>query len=185
MKILTSDPEQLIKQVFDTHFFSLAFSATRYVKEYAIAEDIVQDVFVKLWQNIDELKHIEDLKGYLFKAVKNSSLNYIRHLNVKQKFDANSEATHSVFEKSVEDCKIDEETNNKIHQAVSKLPDHWREAFVLSKYENLKYHEIARKMNISEKTVEKYISKSLQFLRFELKDLLLIGILLLRILNIK
>ena len=73
-----------------------------------------------------------------------------------------------------EDFIRKEEIYNKIHQAVDKLPDKWREAFVLSKYEKLKYYEIAEKMKISDKTVEKYISKALMFLRSELKLLMVI-----------
>lgn len=185
MKLPSSDPAQLIKHLFDEYFHHLVLSVMRYVNDYDRAEDIVQDVFVKVWQNFDELREIEDLKAYLFKAVKNSSLNYLRHIKVKQKFIVSSEDLYSTFEKSAEDFKIDEETNNRIHKAVAKLPDHWREAFVLSKYDNLKYHEIAREMNISQKTVEKYISKSLLFLRNELKDLLLLGIFIFKFLFIK
>jgi len=180
MKLTLSDPEQLLKQYFDAHFNQLVLSAIRYVNDYNKAQDIVQDVFVKVWQNIDDLKQVDDMKAYLFKAVKNSCLNYIRDSKVKQKFIAVSDDLHASFEKSAEENKIDDETNNRIHKAVSKLPDHWREAFVLSKYDNLKYHEIARELNISQKTVEKYISKSLQLLRHELKDLLLLGIIALK-----
>jgi RNA polymerase sigma-70 factor, ECF subfamily len=178
MKFLSSDPEQSIRRLFDAHFHLLVLSAFRYINDYDQAEDIVQDVFVKVWQNFDDLKQVEDLKAYLFKAVKNSSLNYLRHLKVKQKFSINSEELLTAFGKSPEECKTDEETRNRIHQAVNKLPDPWREAFVLSKYDDLKYHEIAREMDISQKTVEKYISKALQFLRHELKDLLLVGFLI-------
>jgi RNA polymerase sigma-70 factor (ECF subfamily) len=181
MKLSLSDPEQFVKLLFDEYFHHLVLSSLRYVNDYHKAEDIVQDVFVKVWQNFDELKQIGDLKSYLYKAVKNSSLNYIRHLKVEQKFTINSEDLHSSSEKSTEDYKIDEETHNRIHKAVNKLPAHWREAFVLSKYDNLKYHEIAREMNISPKTVEKYISKALQFLRCELKDLLLTCIFILKL----
>jgi RNA polymerase sigma-70 factor (ECF subfamily) len=182
MILPSSDSERLIKHYFDEHFHHLVLSALRYVNDYDKAEDIVQDIFVKVWQNFDELKKIEDLKAYLFKAVKNSSLNYLRHIKVNQKFIVNAGDLHSSFEKSAEEYKIEEETRIRILKAVSKLPDHWREAFVLSKYDSLKYHEIAREMNISQKTVEKYISKSLQFLRHELKDLLLLGIFILEFL---
>lgn len=178
----SSDTEQAIKQLFDAHFHQLVLSSFRYVNDYNQAEDIVQDVYVKVWQSFDELKQIENFKTYLFKAVKNSSLNYLRHIKVREKFNIHAEDTHSAFEKSPEECKTDEETQNKIHAAVNKLPHHWKEAFVLSKYDNLKYHEIASELNISQKTVEKYISKSLQFLRHELKDLLLLGFLVMGLL---
>jgi RNA polymerase sigma-70 factor, ECF subfamily len=185
MKLPSTDPAQLIKHLFDEHFHHLVLSAIGYVNNYSIAEDIVQDVFVKVWQNIDELKQIEDLKAYLFKAVKNSSLNYLRQLNIKQKSIVSIADLPSSCDKPDDEYKIDEETRNRIHKAVNKLPEHWKEAFVLSKYDRLKYHEIAGEMSISEKTVEKYISKSLQFLRNELKDLLLVGFLILEFIEKK
>lgn len=178
MKLSSSDSEQLIKQLFDTNFHTLVLSAMRYVSDYEIAENIVQDVFVKVWQNIDELKQIENLKAYLYKAVKNSSLNYLRHIKVQQKFEVISDEFQSSYEKSAEEYHIDDEIKNQIYKAINKLPEHWKNAFVLSKYDNLKYHEIATELNISQKTVEKYISKSLQFLRIELKDLVVIGIII-------
>jgi RNA polymerase sigma-70 factor (ECF subfamily) len=177
----SSNAEQAIKQLFDAHFHQLVLSSFRYVNDYNQAEDIVQDVYVKVWQSFDELKQVENFKSYLFKAVKNSSLNYLRDRKAKQKFTIQSEGIHTTFEKSPEECQTDEETRNKIHSAINKLPEHWKEAFILSKYDNLKYHEIASALNISQKTVEKYISKSLQFLRQELKDLLLLGIIILHL----
>ena len=172
-----TDSEHRIKKIFDEHFYNLLFFAKRYVNDYQQAQDIVQDIFVKVWQNIDDLKQVEDLKAYLFKAVKNSSLNYQRSLKVKLKFNADSENNNQLFEKSAEELCLETETQNRIYQVVNKLPEPWREAFILSKYNNLKYHEIALEMKISQKTVEKYISKALKFLREELKDLLLLGIL--------
>ncbi|MFC2152217.1 RNA polymerase sigma-70 factor [Bacteroidota bacterium] len=174
--LILSVSEQTIKQLFDELFHQLALSAYRYVNDYGQAEEIVQDVFVKVWQNFDELKEIKDLKGYLFRAVQNSSLNFLKHLKVRQKFIEDSEVLNISMEKSHEETISEEETKIRIHQAVNKLPDNWREAFVLSKYNKLKYHEIAEDMNISQKTVEKYISKALQFLRIELKDLILVSI---------
>jgi RNA polymerase sigma-70 factor (ECF subfamily) len=167
-----TNSEQIVKQLFDEHFHKLVLSSLRFVNDYSQAEDIVQDVFVKVWQNIDQVRHVEDLKGYLFKAVRNSSMNFLRHIKIRQKFVAESEVISSSAEKSQEEIITTEETNTRIHKAVNKLPDNWKEAFVFSKYDKLKYHEIALKMDISQKTVEKYISKALQFLQKELKDIL-------------
>jgi RNA polymerase sigma-70 factor, ECF subfamily len=185
MKLTPLEQELKIRQIFDKHFHNLVLSASRYINDYKQAEDIVQDVFVKVWQNFDKVIKVADLKGYLYKAVKNSSLNYINHIKVRQQFIAESEVLYSTSEKSPEEYKTDEETSDRIQWAVDKLPDHWREAFVLSKYNQLKYHEIASEMNISQKTVEKYISKALHFLREELKDLLISGIFILELLFVK
>lgn len=178
MKFIDYDQEIKMKEIFDDHFHLLVYSAYSYVKDYNQAEDIVQDVFVKVWQNFDYIIQIKDIKGYLYKAVKNSSLNYIKHINVRQKFVEESVDLYSEMEKSAEEHKTYEETRKRIHLAVNKLPAHWKEAFVHSRYNNLKYHEIASKMNVSQKTVEKYISKSLNILRNELKDLIVILIII-------
>ena len=153
-------------------------SSFRYVKDYNQAEDIVQDVFVKIWQSPDFLKTNGSPKSYLFRAVKNSSLNFLRHIEVRHKFVTDSKFIDSTSDELKEESFSDEEIKNKIHQAVNKLPEHWREAFVLSKYDNLKYSEIAEKLKISQKTVEKYISKALAILREELKEIILVGIII-------
>lgn len=172
----SSTTQQTIKHLFDEHFHQLVLSSFRYVKDYSQAEDIVQDVFVKVWHNFDELKSIGNRKAYLFKAVKNSSLNYLRYQKTRKNITLNPDDLQTVQEKSAEEEHTDEETRNKIHNAINSLPEHWREVFIMSKYDQLKYHEIATKLNISQKTVEKYISKSLQVLRQQLKDLLTLGI---------
>ena len=182
MNLPQSDSEQTIKRLFDELFHQLVLSAFRYVNDYDQAEEIVQDVFVKVWQNFDQLRQVKDLKGYLFKAVRNSSINFLKHIKVRQKFTVDSEVLNSSVGKSPEETILEEETKRRVHQAVNKLPDNWREAIVLSKYDNLKYHEIAEEMNISQKTVEKYISKALQFLRQELKDLILLSIFIIELL---
>jgi len=181
--LIHSDSEQTVKRLFDEHFHQLVLSAFCYLKDYDQAKDIVQDVFVKVWQNFEQVRHVTDLKGYLYKAVRNSSMNFLKHVKVREKFVADFEKSGISKARSHEDFLTEEETKIRVHQAVNKLPDHWREAFVLSKYDNLKYHEIAHEMNISQKTVEKYISKALQFMRGELKDLLKTIVLFLKFLS--
>jgi RNA polymerase sigma-70 factor (ECF subfamily) len=179
--LISSDSEQTVKRLFDEHFHQLVLSAFRYLNDYDQAKDIVQDVFVRVWQNIDHIRHVSDLKGYLYKAVRNSSMNFLKHLKVREKFVVDIEKSGFSAAQSHEEFLTEEETKIRVHQAVNRLPDNWREAFVRSKYDNLKYHEIAQVMNISQKTVEKYISKSFHFLRKELNDLLLVCIFILEL----
>ncbi len=176
--------EKKIESLFNENFHALVFSSFRIVKDYEQSEDIVQNVFVKLWQNYEKVNHIADLKPYVYKSVRNSSLNFIRDKKVKEErlMEAYSFNADTIYqtEENGQECF----DSSKVHKAVDRIPDKWREAFILSKYENLKYSEIARKMAISEKTVEKYISKALNFLRIELKDLLTIILLLFLIIKV-
>jgi len=179
--LIQHDPEQIIKRFFDELFHKLVLSSFRYVNDYDQAEEIVQDVFVKVWQNFDQFKRVKDKKGYLFKAVRNSSMNFLKHIKVRQKYIIDSEVLDPAVEKSSEETITEEETKKRVHQAVNKLPDKWKEAIVLSKYNKLKYHEIAEEMNVSQKTVEKYISKALGFLRQELQDIILTVVIIMKI----
>jgi RNA polymerase sigma-70 factor (ECF subfamily) len=164
--------EKQIEKLFNENFHSLVFASFRIVKDYEQAKDIVQNVLVKIWQNFDKLKEHKNLKGYLITAVRNSSLNYLRDY---QQLEKNQIAIDGLSTQETEEDieSADKEALiTKVHHTVGKLPEKWREAFILSKYEKLKYSEIAEKMNISDKTVEKYISKALSVLRSELKHLI-------------
>lgn len=171
MKLAKNESEQKIKELFENNFHQLVLHSFRYINDYSQSEEIVQDVFVKVWQNFEQLQDIKNLKAYLYKAVHNSSLNYLRHLKIQQKYLTEAAYISETIDNLEEESNSEAETNNKIHRAINKLPTNWKEALILSKYDKLKYYEIAEKMNISQKTVEKYISKALQFLRLELKDM--------------
>lgn len=173
MEFIKISSEQQIKELFDNHFHNLVFHSFKITNDYSQSEEIVQDVFVKIWQNFEQCRLISDFKSYLYKAVHNSSINYLRHLKIRQKYNEEISYTFNEAEKSAEETIAENEKYNRIHRAINKLPDNWKEAIVLSKYDKLKYHEIADRMNISQKTVEKYISKALQFLRNELTDFLI------------
>jgi RNA polymerase sigma-70 factor (ECF subfamily) len=171
--MITTASEQKIKELFDSYFHQLLLHSYKLTNDYAQSEEIVQDVFVKVWQNYEQIEPYSDFKAYLYKAVRNSSLNYLRHIKIRQKYNEEVANTLDDFEIPEEESIIETEKNMRIHFDVNKLPENWKEAIVLSKYDKLKYHEIAQKMNISQKTVEKYISKALHFLRCELADILI------------
>lgn len=174
----TPESEKIIKTLFEEHFNRLVLFSFRYVNDYDEATEIVQDVFVKVWQHFDKVRAVKDLKKYLFKAVRNSSLNYLKHVKVKAKYIRHLETVGETVERPHEEAILKEETVQRIHQAINKLPPSWREAFLLSKFNQLKYNEIAEEMNISPKTVEKYISKAFKFLRMELKNVHFLSIFL-------
>lgn len=173
MDLIRIHSEQKIKDLFDNHFHNLVFHSFKITNDYRQSEEIVQDVFVKIWQQSVQNNPISDFKSYLYRAVQNSSINYLRHIKIRQKYHDEVLKTNEDTEKPSEEHIIESEKNSRIQSAINKLPENWKEAIILSKYENLKYHEIAERMNISQKTVEKYISKALGFLRDELKDILI------------
>jgi len=143
----------------------------------------VQDAFVVLWDKADKLDIKKSPKAYLYQAVKNSCLNYNRHLSIAQSAEDELIKKISDLEKQVYQNSdspyfslIELELEEKIAEVIESMPDKCKEVFKLSRFEHLKNKEIAEKLDISLKTVEKHISKALTILRRDLADY--VGILL-------
>jgi len=135
-----------------------------------LAKEIVHEAFLKLWEKRDELDTSKSVKSYLYTTVYNRSLNYIRD---NKKFDK-TEGKTELLERSEDwdqtNQMIAAEIEVKIAQTLDSLPEKCRQIFVMSRYEELKYREIADKLDISVKTVETQMSKALKALRKNLAE---------------
>lgn len=169
--------KQLFEQLFRDHYKALCHFAERYLHDNDSAQEIVQDVFINLWQKKETISSDKSVKSYLYTSVKNRCLNYIRD---NKKFRSQYLDVELEMEIPFEDVDqfSESETQNRIEKALDKLPGKCRQVFELSRFEELKYKEIAERLRISQKTVEIHMSKALKILRVELKDLLLILIIL-------
>jgi RNA polymerase sigma-70 factor (ECF subfamily) len=148
----------------------------RFAKEYVIfeedAENIVQDIFMILWEKRAFLNVEVSLTTYLFALVKNKCLNYLQHKRVASEFQAEMALKLSALEKLDETFSSEEEIEQIIRAAIDRLPPHCRDIFIKSRMEGKRYVEIANEMNISVNTVENQISIALRKLRVDLKDYL-------------
>jgi RNA polymerase sigma-70 factor (ECF subfamily) len=140
------------------------------VNDSDTAEEIVQDLFYKLWEKRAELQITSSVKSYLFSAVHNRCLKYIEHRNVETRYK-NYYLMH--------ESEIDNEPNHGagiselqgiIDKTLDSLPERCNRIFRLNRFEGLKYHEIADKLSISIKTVEANMGRALKVLRKNLKD---------------
>lgn len=162
------------KKAFDVLFINYYPILCTYAKQYVDFEEgqeIVQDIMVWFWEN-REMQIIESSpKSYLFKAVKNRCLTLISRNEVKQRIvNSLHESVQHLYEDP--DFYVVEELTAKIEEALKNLPDTYREAFELNRFQNLTYNEIAQRLNISPKTVDYRIQQALKLLRRELKDYL-------------
>lgn len=159
--------EQDFEQAFKSHFKSLHAYACSILREESAAEEIVQHVFYKLWEKRDKINITQSLTAYLYRAVYNESMNLIKHNKVKDTYAGYVKYSNSKGE-NVSEKIIADELETRIIEAVNSLPSKCRAIFQLSRFEELKYREIADKMQLSVKTVENQMGKALKILREKL-----------------
>ena len=153
------DDTQAYKQLFQLFYPSLVSFSVSIIKSKELSEEIVSDVFMKIWEKRHQLDKVENLTYYLFTAVKNKCLNQLQ----SQKNKTGLEINDTVFEfKSLshdpEQKLISAETIRQIQKAIQELPPRCRLIFKLVKEEGLKYKEVAELMQLSVKTVENQMS---------------------------
>lgn len=158
------------EQLFKSQYKVLCNTSNNIIKNERAAEDIVQDVFMKLWQKKDQLTIHSNLPGYLYKATINASIDYLKNnQNVIPLKQVNYyQATDDAAERNV----MQKELQKSIDKALRNLPPKCRAIFVLSRFESMKYKEIAQHLNISVKTVENQMGIALEKLKTELKPFL-------------
>ena len=167
--LVKNGDKKAFEVLFKTHYSNLCAYANTFVFDVDMAQDIVQDFLFHIWEIKEQLPIEIPLRAFLFKSVQNRCLNVIKHKKIQEKHKENvwSEANINYYEDNFAEPN---ELHEKLRNAIDKLPPERKKAFLMHRYEELKYKEIAEKLNISIKTVENQIGKALQFLREELKD---------------
>ncbi len=165
------------EQLFREYFKPLTAFAKKYVGDIDVAKEIVHEVFINLWTKKESIDIEKAVKSYIYTSTYNRSLNYLRD---NKKFERNADLESNSINESIWNYSDQVETlelEEKINKTINSLPEKCREVFILSRYDGLKYHEIAEKLNISVKTVESQMSKALMVLRENLKEYLSVFIL--------
>lgn len=162
--------EQALEVIFRTYYPGLVGFVRRYVKTTAIAEELVQDLFLKLWSRRGSLGEIDSVKTYLFRAARNTALNHLRRRKLEHEW-LEKEGTTVTEERSLEgdEAVTESEVAAAVRAAVDRLPPRCREVFMLSRDGGLTYGEIAKSLGISIKTVETQMGRALKALRESLK----------------
>ncbi len=176
---LKKDDEKAFEELFRKYFPALHNYASFYVRSSTLAEDIVHDVFYKIWESRKTLNVHTSLKAYLFRSVHNNCIQYLRHLEVvnehsrkqKAKLKEASMMNRLYFETGLSKL-MEKELGELVEESIGKLPEKTREIFQMSRNRHHKNSEIAKKLNLTEKAIEYHISRALLFLREDLKDYL-------------
>ena len=169
IKGIRAGKESTYALLFDHFYRPLSVFASTYINDLDAAKEIVQDLFVYIFENRKSLVITTSLKSYLFQSVRNRCMNHIKHLQVERRHH------HQIAfdQESFEDlhAKIAEtELEHRIFQIASEMPPKCQEIFRMSRVNGIKNKEIADQLNISIRTVETQISNALKALREKLGD---------------
>jgi RNA polymerase sigma-70 factor, ECF subfamily len=174
---LKNDDQSAFTVLFTKYYPDLVRFSYGYTRDSNASEEIVQEVFLKLWENRNSLIINISLKSFLLKTVQNRSIDSLRHANIIHKY-ASIVTDHPLLsENDTENYVLHSDLEANFNHAMDKLPAQYAEVFRMSRIETLNYQEISRKLGISVRTVEVRVSKALSLLREELKDFLLVAIL--------
>ncbi|WP_229379879.1 RNA polymerase sigma-70 factor [Fibrella forsythiae] len=182
-QLMKTDPEQGCSWLFRRYYTLLCNHALRYVYSREVAEDIVGEVFCTLWTNKLYETITTSYRAYLFVAVRNKSLNYLRWeldrsaVGTDVFGDASAAVVATDLHTPAEVVQFDE-LYQKINEAIAVLPPQCRRSFLLSRFEQKSYRDIAEEMGISVKAVEANISRALTALRNMLRNEFVVALLL-------
>ncbi|WP_345030008.1 RNA polymerase sigma-70 factor [Ravibacter arvi] len=168
---LDQDHEKFFESTFKKNFKGLVRYAFTVVKDSEVAEEIVQNMFVRLWEKREQVSINESVTGYLYRSVYNDSLNYLKHLKVRDAYQ-NYAMEREQFEQPASEQLETRELEEKIRRALGELPEKCRTIFQMSRFEELRYQEIADELSLPVKTVENQMGKALRLLRVKLAEYL-------------
>lgn len=177
------------EDLFHTYYLSLINYACKFVLDKSIAEDILQEVFISMWINRENIDFkTRNIEPYLYKAIRNRSINYIQ--SEKDSVSLNHEDVDSLIRKEMlsynsHDALSFKDLEQEIQNSVENLPPQCKKVFIYSRYHHLKNKEIALMLGIHEKTVEKHITKALAEIRLHLIEKNLLSLLFLFFINPK
>jgi RNA polymerase sigma-70 factor (ECF subfamily) len=160
------------EQLFRQYYQALCNYAFSVIKDGVEAEEVVQNLFYNLWNRRETLEINISVKAYLYRAAHNDCLNRIKHAKVRTVYAEDYKSSVSgAYDDSLKTLHA-KELNKKINSAIEELPEQCGLVFRLSRFDNLKYNEIAAQLDISVKTVENHMGKALKLMREKLKDYL-------------
>ena len=172
MQTIQSGNESAFEMIFKAYYQPLCRYAYSFLEDREEAEEVVQSSFITVWEKRKSIDIQTSLKSYLYRMVRNGCLNVIKHEKVKKQHAAHELAVADVSYESVSQKVYATELETKISEAMKVLPEQCRLVFQLSRFEELKYQEIADQLKISVKTVENHMGKALKIMREQLKEYL-------------
>lgn len=165
VRVVEGDDYAAFEKIFKGNYKSLCAFASQIVRSRELAEEIVDDVFYSLWKNRKKIQINTSFRPYLLTSVRNKSLDCLRKMKHEKRSDLETAATIPCEQSIAHETLAYEELNQRIETAIAKLPKQCRIIFLMNRDQDLKYKEIAERLNISIKTVDTQMGRALKYLR--------------------
>ncbi len=156
-----------LKEIYELHFQAILNFIYYKTRDMKIAEDLVQDVFVKLWSKRETVRK-ETVKSLLYTIANNMMINHYNHMKVVYAHEADSTRYGSNERQTPQFLLEEKEYEEKLNYVINMIPEGSRDVFLMNRIEKMKYDEIAERLSLSVKAVEKRMSKALAIIREEL-----------------
>lgn len=173
-RLLHEDDTAAFNELYSRYWKNLYKYIRAGVGNDELAQDLLQDVFIKLWNLRHTLTITSSLNDYIFRIAKSAVIKHFRSEGVWRKYAAHFAQTMSTHDNSNEEQQRVRDIESSIERSIAQLPTHYQTAFRLSRYEHVPTAEIAQRMNISPRTVENYISHALKHLRTNLGEFMVV-----------
>jgi len=175
LSLLEKGEKCAFETLFRLYYSKLVNIAKGYLVYHQEAESIVQNVFLKLWENKGTLKEVANINNYLYTMTKNSCLDQLKHEKVKKNYlDSSyrikSEIQYQFLNDEAASRLLEKELESKIILSIELLPDKCKSIFKKSRFEGLKHSEIAAQMGISQRTVDSHIASALKHMKLHLRE---------------
>lgn len=188
MEKLLHTEKELVKKLRDGDSFAFEVLFYKYrnkVNGFAVKlvpsqvdpEEIVQEVFVKLWLKKEVLDPEKDIQSYLFSIAKHLVLDHLKSAVARKLYFVGEHLQHDLLTDDDSDWSVAEDSEERLQKLINEIPERRREIFCLSRFEGLSYKQIATRLNISENTVDSQIRNALAFLRKEFRKFVVLAFL--------
>ena len=164
--------------IFTAYYVDLVQFAGTFISDRDTCEDLVQNAFVDFWENRESLIILISLKCYLLKIIQNRCIDWLRHLKIREQYNTYADHHLRLMENDTENYFLRSELEANLEKALNILPPAISLVFRMNRQEGLTYNEIAKRQNVSVRTIEVRIGKALNMLREHLKDYLITILLL-------
>lgn len=162
---LSKKNQAVFDALYKEYYKKLFVLSFKYIRNQELAEEVVHDVFLKIWNQSDSLQITQSLSSYLSKAVVNTSLTMLKSQKRELENYTRYEVEFSNDTDDHDEAELLEKKLLKIEQAISQLPVQCKKVFLMSKYEKLKQQEISGRLNISIKTVKNHLTYAFKKIR--------------------